>query len=1304
MRRHAPAIYFLLGALVFAPALAIAQNPVPFINQPLVPSAVAPGGPDFTLTVNGTGFVNGATINWNGSPLATTFVSNSQLTATVPAARIAIMGTASISVVNPAPGGGASNVAFIQISGQPSNSVRLGGGTGYAIDTSMTTYWMVAADFNGDGLPDLAVNMASRSTTAPRTGAVGIFLSAGNGTFKTSVAEYAVEPSYAMVAGDFNGDGKLDLALADGASGQVSVLLGNGDGTFQTPLNSPAGVGPTALVAGDFNGDGKLDLAVANSLGSDQAGAVSILLGRGDGTFAAPVSYPVGISPGRIVAGDLNGDGKLDLIITDEAPDGTNPYYQLLVSVLLGNGDGTFQSQLDTPIGGNLRSYSFVTADFNGDGKLDVALTDNGLPANLIGGELQILLGVGDGTFQKPVAYYLGDYNAETVVAGDFNEDGKLDVAIDDGGFILIVPGNGDGTFQAYQSMGDGSSIGPLVAADFDGDGLLDFAAIASLAYDSYVYNAWVSLQVPAAGLRPLSPDFGDRTLGTTSAPVHFTFKNNSASAMSITGVTVSGTDSGDFSETNNCPMSPATLAAGTLCTSNVTFSPTALGTRSAVLSVTESVPGSLQNTTLSGTGINPTAVLSPTSLTFGNQNELTTSSAQPVTLTNSGVGPLSITSITPSTNFAQTNNCGTSVAQGASCTINVTFTPATGGTLSGSITITDNAANSPQTVSLTGTGVPPTVTLSSTSLDFGSQPVSTTSVAQIVTVTNNGPGPLLVTGVTIGGTNPFSFAQTNTCLGTTDFPGTCTISVTFTPKKGGLLSAVISVADDAVQSPQTISVSGTGVLPTVTQSATSLTFADQDVGTTSAAQAVTITNTGAGPLTVSSVAISGTNAGDFAQTNNCKPSVAASASCTVNVTFSPKANGSRTATLTVNGNASSGPQTVSLTGTGLAPLVGLSPSSLTFSGGTVGTPTAAMNVTLTDTGGKELTISSILASASFVQTNDCPMSPSTLASSAHCTISITFTAAAAGTTFGALIVSDNALTGSTQTVALTGIASVSFAQQVVHTTSAPQTVSVMNTGAGAVTVTSVSATGDFAVASNPCGTIAPGGSCAPTLTFTPTGGGTRTGSLVIADTSPGSPHNVPLSGTGQDFVIAPATGSTNSASVAPGGTANYSLTFSPQGGLAATVTLTCSGAPAKANCNVNPGSLALDGTTPANATVTVTTTASSMLAPLGEMRNAPRAPAPFGAPPALWVSLFALAGLIALARLGTGRLRVRGIATRIALLAALALAASCGGGGSNVVQQPGTPKGDYTLTVTARTTSGATTVTHTLTLNLKVN
>ncbi len=319
-----------------------------------------------------------------------------------------------------------------------------------------------------------------------------------------------------------------------------------------------------------------------------------------------------------------------------------------------------------------------------------------------------------------------------------------------------------------------------------------------------------------------------------------------------------------------------------------------------------------------------PSAQVSPSSLTFGSQNQGSTSGSQLVTLSNTGNAALTITSIAASTNFGQSNTCAGSIATSGSCTINVTFSPTATGPLTGTLTITDNSsglAGSTQTVSLSGTGTAPLVGLSTPDLSFANQLISITSAPQTETVTNTGTGNLTFSTVTIGGTNPSDFAvSADTCPAATVMPNNaCTVSVTFTPSATGGRSASLNFADNASGSPQTVSLAGTGI-PSAQVSPGSLTFAGQTVGVAGPAQTVTLADIGAAAINITEVTISG----DFSQTSNCPTSLGAGSSCSIQVGFTPTEAGTRYGTLLISTTATRTAQTVSLTGTGNGPLAGV--------------------------------------------------------------------------------------------------------------------------------------------------------------------------------------------------------------------------------------------------------------------------------------------------------------------------------------------------------------------------------------------
>jgi hypothetical protein len=751
------------------------QNPVPLINQPLVPDAVAPGKSGFTLTVNGTGFVSGSVVNWNGTPLATTFVSGSRLTASVPASEVAKPNTASVTVTSPGAGDETSNIVFFPVA-LSTQVVTMSGGTAYGAGTAPLA--VGTSDLNGDGKLDLVVANSSDNT-------LSVLLGNGDGTFQTQVT-YAVGANPQGIAiADFNGDGRPDLAVTNANSNTVSILLGQGDGTFGKQVQYATGTGPDGIAAADVNGDGKLDLVVTNSLDN----TISVLLGKGDGTFQAAVSYAAGEDPLSVAVGDFNRDGKLDLAIANSIG---YVFSGDLVTILLGNGDGTFSTP--TSYASNCGNF-VITADFNGDGNLDLAAVG---PPSGQGGGACVFLGNGDGTFQQYVPAF-SPALASWVGAADFNADGKLDLGMSSNSGVpnitaSILLGYGNGTFEAYMDYGD-QLAQQLAIGDFNGDGKLDVAAAgpSSNAVSVFLQNDFVSFS-------PLSISFGLHVLNTNITRA-VTLINAGSSALTMDSIALSGSNPGDFSESNNCGKS---VPPGGRCVIQVTFTPTEFGPLSASLTINDSDASSPQTVPLSGYGANagPDASLSSSSLTFAAQLLNTTSSAQAVTLTNYGTAALDITSIIASGDFGETNSCSHPVAPEGSCTIRVTFTPKAIGALTGGLSITDNAPSSPQTISLEG--VSTEVKLNPSSLAFhtcGSEQGETK-------LTNVGNSALSISSIAITGSD--AFTQTNTCGSSVAAGGSCTITVTFTWPKGAMaFTGDVSISDNGGASPQQVSLGG---------------------------------------------------------------------------------------------------------------------------------------------------------------------------------------------------------------------------------------------------------------------------------------------------------------------------------------------------------------------------------------------------------------------------------------------------------------------------------------------------------------
>ncbi len=529
-------------------------------------------------------------------------------------------------------------------------------------------------------------------------------------------------------------------------------------------------------------------------------------------------------------------------------------------------------------------------------------------------------------------------------------------------------------------------------------------------AYITPCTSAFVAKLSPApyTNLSGSSLSFGSVLVDATSPTQSVVLTAGGDAQLNLTSITASG-DFALVTTGTSCPYGGGPIAFQATCTIDVSFKPTATGNRTGTATITDNAPGSPHLIQLSGTGIVSAPNISPMSLSFSGQLVGTSSASQPVTFTNTGPVALNISSLTISGGWTQSNNCLPSVAANASCTINVSFQPTSSGPLTGALTLTDYTATSPQTVTLTGTGLTPVVSLSATSLTFVGQGVSTTSASQPITLTNTGTGSL--TSLTIMASG--DFAQTNNCTAPVAPTAGCTINVTFTPTAPGNRAGAVTLTDSAANSPQTVSLSGTGLAPVVSLSASSLTFAGRLVSTPSASQPITLSNAGPGVLTSLTIAASG----DFAQTNNCTAPVAPTAGCTINVTFSPTAIGNRTGSVTLTDNATNSPQTVSLSGTGLAPVVSLSASSLTFAGRLVSTPSASQPITLSNAGTGAVTSLTIAASGDFGQTNNCtaPVAPT-----AGCTINVTFTPTATGNRTGTLTLTDNA-PGSPQSIQLSG-------------------------------------------------------------------------------------------------------------------------------------------------------------------------------------------------------------------------------------------------------------------------------------------
>jgi hypothetical protein len=648
-------------------------------------------------------------------------------------------------------------------------------------------------------------------------------------------------------------------------------------------------------------------------------------------------------------------------------------------------------------------------------------------------------------------------------------------------------------------------------------------------------------------GNSPSGLAFGSANVGATAATQTVTVAASLKAGNAISGMTVS--TSGDFTRTGG--TCGTAVAVGTTCTVIVSFTPTAAGARTGTLSISHANTVTPVAIALAGTGVAvaaPMASLSPTTLTLASTAIGNTSAAQSVTLSNTGNAALTVSALTLSNSadfVISGGSCsaGGSVAAGSSCTVSLAFHPAAGalGTRSGSLAIAHNAAGSPGSVALSGSATAALAPVASmtTSLSFGSLNVGTAGSAQTVTLSNTGNAALTLGTLSIAGSE-FTVASGSTCApgGSVPANSSCSISVGFTPAAAGSRTSSLVVTHNAAGGQSSTSLSGTGVAltPVIAVSPTTLTFS-QTVSTTSADQTVTVSNTGTAAITLSTLTLGGAQAGDFqiSAGSTCTPggSVAVSSSCLIKLAFTPSATGARSGSLTLVHNAAGSPSTITLNGTGTAapaPAISLNAASRTFASQVINTTSASQSVTVSNSGSAALTLSALTltgtASADFTRGGSCTAT-SVLAAGATCTVSFTFTPAAVGSRTASLnLVSDASNGAAVLSLSGTGAAvpvpvvslaptSLAFGNQTDGVTSIARSVTLSNTGSGALSIASISASSGFAVSHN-CGTsLAQSASCTLSVTFTPAGLGAATGSVSVASNAAGSPHSVSLGGTG---------------------------------------------------------------------------------------------------------------------------------------------------------------------------------------------
>jgi hypothetical protein len=592
------------------------------------------------------------------------------------------------------------------------------------------------------------------------------------------------------------------------------------------------------------------------------------------------------------------------------------------------------------------------------------------------------------------------------------------------------------------------------------------------------------------------------------------------------------------------------------------------------------------------------------------------------------------------------------------------------------------------------GSGAGTAASLSPVSLAFGSQTVASLSPAQTVTVTNSGGAPLSISQIAITG----DFDETSTCADADIAVNeSCTIQIRFRPTATGSRSGVLTIYGNVPGGQVAAALSGTGVPPApIILTPVALTFSSTTVNATSAAKNITISNTTAAAIALQTPSVTG----DFYLiANTCGSTLPANTGCTVAITFTPTASGSRTGIFTITDGA--GTQIASLSGIGTLPATDtLSPLALTFASQQLTTVSAPQQVTLTNAGDEPLTlISAKIMSGDFTVVNGCANS---LNPHSSCAIRVMFQPQGLGTGAGLLTVSDQYRS---QTVVLsgTGVAppgvslsplyTLAFPATGVGQTALPQTVALTNNGGAPLEIQSTIITGDFSIVpgSSTCGPVlAPATACTMQVVFTPTAGGARSGTLTFADSAPNSPQVLRLTGTGVDFVLG-ADGNTT-VTITSGQNAVFPLLFTSSTAVTGAVAFTCAGVPLNAACRITPSSITL-GSAPVTVSVVVLT---------GVPNSSLVSPAYLGSRRSFWLAALLPLGLFALRRRRLPRL------ASLVFLCCCLLPTGCGAGrqlppgssGNPPSQVSVTPSGTYPIVVSA--TSAGFTSTIKLTLIVK--
>jgi len=794
-------------------------------------------------------------------------------------------------------------------------TVLLGNGNGtFTTGATLSNVPSFVADFNGDGIPDVLAFTES--------GHLFVYLGNGDGTFQVPKDTYtavALSAGSLAVSDLVTGVDEADVVVMNPAGG-VLVFLGKGDGTFQAPVDyaSPAG----GIFVGDFNGDGKPDILVDSSAGNSSS--TSVFLGNGDGTFQTPITTTYPGLWNVVAVGDLNGDHRLDLLVDlffDAAP--------TEIAVMLGNGDGTFQqpSNQFTPT----VSSNPTLADVNGDGKLDLLIQ--------LFPFMQVYLGNGDGTFSVGRTYSYNSVSlapSQNILVGDFNGDGKPDITAAQS----ILFGNGDGTFQASPAvvLPNGDQILAAVSGDFNGDGRSDLAVTGGSG-NLYIYLADATGTLSLAYTYAISAVAASLQTGDFNGDGKLDLIATVNSGGTIFWGVLLGNGNGSFGapvESDACP--PSTLYLPAVADLN--------GDHKSDLAL----PSGESLSICLGNGDGTFA--SPVNYFFG------TAAGSVLVADFTNDGKLDAV-VSGQAGVALFLGNGDGTFQGASYVLTTPYNeigPIADFNQDGNLDLIIN-----NTVFLgNGKGAfqsvgPQTSLLGGTAVDLNSDGyVDVFNVAQtegryleVPAFLGNGNGTFQPLIDLEAGSFLSSFGLTGDFNG----DGRPDLSVSWGYfAQGSGPGEIVGIQ---------ILLNTTPPAPGVTISPAALTFPMQVVGTSSSPLGVTLNNTGKGALIVSGVKFTGTNANEFSQTNNCA-SVQPGGNCTIKVLFTPTAGGNAAASLMISDNVVGSPQTVGLSGTATAaPDFTIGPASGSSSSATITAgQTASFNLTIAPAGSFSGTVS----------------------------------------------------------------------------------------------------------------------------------------------------------------------------------------------------------------------------------------------------------------------------------------------------------------------------------------------------------